>query len=88
MVNYTLAFTTRARRDAKKIANSELQGKAQQLFDVLTVNPYQNPPPYEKLVGDLRGCYSRRINIHNRLVYEVLESEKIVRILAMWTHYE
>jgi len=88
MVNYTLAFTTRARRDAKKIANSELQGKAQQLFDVLTVNPYQDPPPYEKLVGDLRGCYSRRINIHNRLVYEVLESEKIVRILAMWTHYE
>jgi Txe/YoeB family toxin of toxin-antitoxin system len=88
MVNYTLAFTTRARRDAKKIANSELQGKAQQLFDVLTVNPYQNPPPYEKLVGDLRGCYSRRINIHNRLVYEVLEFEKIVRILAMWTHYE
>jgi Txe/YoeB family toxin of toxin-antitoxin system len=87
-VNCTLAFTTRARRDAKKIANSELQGKAQQLLDVLTVNPYQNPPPYEKLVGDLRGCYSRRINIHNRLVYEVLESEKIVRILAMWTHYE
>ncbi len=87
-MNYTLAFTTRARRDAKKIANSELQGKAQQLLDVLTVNPYQNPPPYEKLVGDLRGCYSRRINIHNRLVYEVLESEKIVRILAMWTHYE
>ena len=87
-MNYTLAFTTRARRDAKKIANSELQGKVQQLLDVLTVNPYQNPPPYEKLVGDLRGCYSRRINIHNRLVYEVLESEKIVRILAMWTHYE
>ncbi len=88
MVNYTLAFTTRARRDAKKIANSELQGKTQQLLDVLTINPHQNPPPYEKLVGDLRGCYSRRINIHNRLVYEVLESEKIVRILAMWTHYE
>ena len=87
-MKYTLAFTTRARRDAKKIANSELQGKAQQLLEVLTVNPYQNPPPYEKLVGDLRGCYSRRINIHNRLVYEVLESEKIVRILAMWTHYE
>jgi len=87
-VNYTLAFTTRARKDAKKIAQSELQEKTQQLLDVLTVNPYQNPPPYEKLVGDLRGCYSRRINIHNRLVYEVLESEKIVRILAMWTHYE
>lgn len=87
-MNYTLAFTTRARKDAKKIAQSELQEKTQQLLDVLTVNPYQNPPPYEKLVGDLRGCYSRRINIHNRLVYEVLESEKIVRILAMWTHYE
>jgi len=89
MVNYTLAFTTRARRDAKKIANSELQGK-----DPATLRRahrqirIKNPPPYEKLVGDLRGCYSRRINIHNRLVYEVLESEKIVRILAMWTHYE
>jgi len=87
-VNYTLAFTTRARKDAKKIAQSELQEKTQQLLDVLTINPYENPPPYEKLVGDLRGCYSRRINIHNRLVYEVLESEKVVRILAMWTHYE
>jgi len=87
-VNYTLAFTTRARKDAKKIAHSELQEKTQQLLDLLTINPHQNPPPYEKLVGDLRGCYSRRINIHNRLVYEVLESEKVVRILAMWTHYE
>ena len=87
-MNYTLAFTTRARKDAKKIAHSELQEKTQQLLDLLTINPHQNPPPYEKLVGDLRGCYSRRINIHNRLVYEVLESEKIVRILAMWTHYE
>ena len=87
-MNYTLAFTIRARKDAKKIAQSELQEKTQQLLDVITINPYENPPPYEKLVGDLRGCYSRRINIHNRLVYEVLESEKIVRILAMWTHYE
>ena len=87
-MNYTLAFTTRARKEAKKIANSELQGKAQQLLDALTTNPHQNPPPHEKLVGDLRGCYSRRVNIHNRLVYEVLEPEKIVRILAMWTHYE
>jgi len=87
-VNYTVAFTSRARRDAKKIGQSELQEKTQQLLDALTTNPHQNPPPYEKLVGDLRGCYSRRLNIHNRLVYEVLESEKIVRILAMWTHYE
>jgi len=87
-VNYTLAFTTRARKDAKKIARSELQEKTQQLLDLLTINPYENPPPYEKLVGDLRGCYSRRINIHNRLVYEVLEPEKVVRILAIWTRYE
>ena len=87
-MNYTLSFTTRARKDAKKIANTELQRKAQQLLEVLAINPYQNPPPYEKLVGDLRGCYSRRINIHNRLVYEVLEPEKTVRILSMWTHYE
>ena len=87
-MNYTLSFTTRARKDAKKIANTELQRKAQQLLEVLAINPYQNPPPYEKLVGDLRGCYSRRTNIHNRLVYEVLEPEKTVRILAMWTHYE
>jgi len=87
-VNYTLAFTTRARKDAKKIARSELQEKTQQLLYLLTINPYENPPPYEKLVGDLRGCYSRRINIHNRLVYEVLEPEKVVRILAIWTRYE
>ncbi len=87
-MTYRLAFTTRARKDAKKLARSGLQIKAQQLLDVLEENPYQNPPPYEKLVGDLQGCYSRRINIHNRLVYEVLESEKIVRVLVMWTHYE
>ena len=87
-MNYTLAFTTRARKDAKKIARSELQEKTQQLLYLLTINPYENPPPYEKLVGDLRGCYSRRINIHNRLVYEVLEPEKVVRILAIWTRYE
>ncbi len=87
-MTYRLAFTTRARKDAKKLARSGLQAKAQQLLDMLEENPYQNPPPYEKLVGDLKGCYSRRINIHNRLVYEVLESEKIVHVLAMWTHYE
>ncbi len=87
-MTYRLAFTTRARKDAKKLARSGLQAKAQQLLDILEENPYQNPPPYEKLVGDLKGCYSRRINIHNRLVYEVLESDKIVCVLAMWTHYE
>lgn len=87
-MTYQLAFTTRARRDAKKLARSGLQSSAQRLLDVLKEDPYQNPPPYEKLVGDLRGCYSRRINIQHRLVYEVLESERIVRVLAMWTHYE
>ena len=87
-MTYQLAFTIRARRDAKKLARSGLQANAQRLLDVIHEDPYRNPPPYEKLVGDLRGCYSRRINIHHRLVYEVLESERIVRVLAMWTHYE
>jgi len=87
-VTYQLAFTSRARKDAKKLAQSGLKAKAQQLLDVVQANPYQNPPPYEKLVGDLHGCYSRRINIKHRLVYEVLEDEGIVRVLAMWTHYE
>lgn len=88
MVTYRLAFTTRARRDAKKLARSGMQARAQVLLDIIQENPYQSSPPYEKLVGDLRGCYSRRINIHHRLVYEVLESEQIVRVLAMWSHYE
>lgn len=88
MVTYQLAFTTRARRDAKKLARSGLQANAQRLLEVLQDNSYQNPPPYEKLVGDLHGCHSRRINIHHRLVYEVLEAEHIVRVLAMWAHYE
>lgn len=87
-MSYQLAFTGRARKDARKLARSGLQPQAQRLLDVLEDNPYQNPPPYEKLVGDLQGCYSRRINIHHRLVYDVLESEQIVRVLAMWTHYE
>ena len=87
-MTYQLAYTTRARKDAKKLGRSGLQVKAQQLLAVLQENPFQNPPPYEKLVGDLDGCYSRRINIHHRLVYEVLETEGVVRVLAMWTHYE
>ena len=88
MVTYALAFSTRARRDAKKLARSELRDKTQQLLDIIQIDPFQNPPPYEQLVGDLRGCYSRRINIQHRLVYEILEEESVVRILAMWTHYE
>lgn len=87
-MTYQLAFTTRARKDAKKLARSGLQAQAQRLLEVLQENPFRNPPPYEKLVGDLHGCYSRRINLQHRLVYEVLESDGIVRVLAMWSHYE
>lgn len=87
-MTYELAFTKRARKDAKKIARSGLQIQAQRLLDVLAEDPFSNPPPYEKLVGNLNGCYSRRINLQHRLVYEVLESERIVRVLAMWSHYE
>lgn len=87
-MNWQLCFTKHAQKDAKKLAASGLKANAQALLDVLTVNPFQNPPPYEKLVGDLSGAYSRRINIQHRLVYEVLEAEKTVKVLRMWTHYE
>ena len=75
-------------KDAKKLAASGLKSKAQELLDVLASDPFQNPPPFEKLVGDLAGAYSRRINIQHRIVYEVFAKQKIVRILRMWTHYE
>ena len=87
-MTYELSFTTRARKDAKKIARSALKPQATRLLEIIRVNPYSHHPPYEKLVGDLSGCYSRRINLQHRLVYEVHESDKIVRVLAMWTHYE
>ncbi|MDZ7577999.1 MAG: Txe/YoeB family addiction module toxin [Candidatus Nanopelagicales bacterium] len=87
-MTYKLAFTARVRRDAKKLARSGLRDKAARLLDVVRENPYQNPPQYEKLVGNLQGCYSRRINIQHRIVYDVLEDKNIVRVLAMWTHYE
>ena len=87
-MNGLLVFTKHAQKDAKRLAASGLKANAQALLDVLTVNPFQNPPPYEKLVGDLSGAYSRRINIQHRLVYEVLEAEKTVKVLRMWTHYE
>lgn len=87
-MSYRLAFSTRARRDAKKLARSGLREGAEALIVVIQSDPYQNPPPYEKLVGDLKGCYSRRINIQHRLIYEVLEEERTVRVLSMWTHYE
>ncbi|WP_242072127.1 Txe/YoeB family addiction module toxin [Nostoc sp. FACHB-110] len=88
MVSWGLVYTKQAQKDATKLAASNLRDKAQTLLDILQTNPFQNPPPYEKLVGDLDGAYSRRINIQHRLVYEVIESENTVKILRMWTHYE
>jgi toxin YoeB len=87
-VNWTLVFTARARKDAKKLASSGLKAQAQQLLEVLAANPYQTPPRYEKLVGDLAGAYSRRINLQHRLVYQVLDDARIVKVIRMWTHYE
>jgi len=87
-VSWELVYTKHAQKDAKKVAASGLKRKAQELLNVLKENPYQNPPPYEKLVGDLNGAYSRRINIQHRLVYQVLEEEHVVKVLRLWTHYE
>ncbi len=88
MVNWNLAYSKYALKDAKKLSAAGLRDKAQALLDILENNPLQNPPPYEKPVGDLQGAYSRRINFQHRLVYEVLRKEKTVRILRMWTHCE
>jgi toxin YoeB len=88
VVSWDLVYTKQAQKDAKNLASSNLRDKAQTLLDIIQTNPFQNPPPYEKLVGDLAGAYSRRINIQHRLVYEVIESEHTVKILRMWTHYE
>jgi toxin YoeB len=85
---WELRFTKRAQKDAKKLAAAGLKPKAEELLAILEQNPYENPPSYEKLKGDLQGAYSRRINIQHRLVYEVLEEERVVKVLSMWTHYE
>lgn len=85
---YQLRFTTQAQRDAKKLLLSGLKDRAEKLLDIIAKDPFKRPPAYEKLVGDLAGCYSRRINIQHRIVYEVLEEEKIVRVLRLWSHYE
>lgn len=87
-MNWTLVFTAQAKKDAKKLASSGLKAQAQRLLDVLAANPYQTPPRYEKLIGDLAGAYSRRINIQHRLVYQVLDDAKVVKVIRMWTHYE
>ena len=88
MVKFSLVYTKQANKDAKKISSAGYREKVQELLDVIAVNPYQNPPPYEKLMGDLNGAVSRRINIQHRLVYQVLEKQKMVKVLRMWTHYE
>lgn len=88
MVKWDVVFAKHAVKDAKKIATGGLKEKAQELLAILATDPFQNPPPYEKLVGDLAGAYSRRINIQHRLVYEVFPKQRIVRVLRMWTHYE
>jgi toxin YoeB len=87
-VSWRLVYTSQARKDATKLASSGLKPQAQRLLAILAENPYQTPPPFEKLVGDLAGACSRRINIQHRLVYQVLDAVKTVKIIRMWTHYE
>jgi len=86
-VSWNLVFAKHAQKDAQKLASSGLKSKAQELLAVIQGNPFQNPPPYEKLVGDLAGAYSRRINIRHRLVYQLLEAEQTVKVLRMWSHH-
>ena len=88
LVKWQLVFAKHALKDARKLTAAGLKDKAQELLRVLADDPFQNPPPYEKLVGDLEGAYSRRINIQHRMVYEVFKKERTVRVLRMWTHYE
>lgn len=87
-MSWRIVFTKHTQKDAKKLASSGLKKKASALLEVLKENPFQTPPPYEKLIGDLSGAYSRRINIQHRLVYQVLTKDKVVKILRMWSHYE
>src|SRR5207247_1254613 len=85
---WRVIFTKQAQKDAKKLAAAGLRSRAERLLALLAENPYQTPPPYEKLLGDLAGAYSRRINIQHRLVYQVEESQRVVKVIRMWTHYE
>ena len=85
---WQLYYTKQAQKDARKLASSGLKNKAQELLVIIQADPYQNPPPYEKLVGDLSGAYSRRINIQHRLVYQVLEEDKSIKVLRLWSHYD
>jgi toxin YoeB len=88
LVNWTLVYTKQAKRDAKKLSRSGLKPRAEKLLAILAANPYRTPPPFERLVGDLSGACSRRINIQHRLVYQSLDDIKTVKIIRMWTHYE
>ena len=87
-MTWKVVYTKQAQKDAKKLASSGLKSKAEVLIDILKEDPYQSPPSFEKLIGDLSGAYSRRINIQYRLIYQVSESEKIVKVLRLWSHYE
>ncbi len=87
-MSWKIVYTRQAQKDAKKLSSSGLRLKAENLLTLLAADPFQNPPPYEKLIGDLSGAYSRRINIQHRLVYQVLKKEKVVKIIRLWTHYE
>ena len=87
-MKWTVVFTKQAQKDAKKLTVAGLRPQAEKLLEILKENPFQSPPPFHKLVGDLSGAYSRRINVQHRLVYQVLEAERVVKVLRMWTHYE
>jgi toxin YoeB len=88
VVNWTIVYTKHAQKDAKKLASSNLKPQAERLLHMIAKDPFQIPPPYERLIGDLAGAYSRRINIQHRLVYQVYEAERTIKVLRMWTHYE
>jgi len=85
---WEIYYTKQAKKDAKKLVSAGLKNKAEELLSTIKYNPYQTPPPYEKLVGDLEGAYSRRINIQHRIVYQVIEDDKAIKVLRLWTHYE
>ena len=87
-MNWRLVYTRQAQKDARKLSASGLKDKAEQLLEILKEDPYRSPPPFEKLIGDLTGACSRRINIQHRLVYQILEEERVVKVIRMWTHYE
>ena len=87
-MSWKIVFTNQAQKDARKLADAGLKRKAEELLEMMQADPFQSPPSFEKLVGDLAGAYSRRINIQHRLVYQILEDERIIKIIRMWTHYE